>query len=53
MVGVVQGKGYHDLGALPFFGLFDRITRVAQIEEVDAFDDTAIQNIKTGDDAFS
>ena len=26
LVGVVQGKGYHDLGALPFFGLFDRIT---------------------------
>ena len=26
LVGVVQGKGYHDLGALPFFGLFDWIT---------------------------
>ena len=33
-------------------GKFDRVAGVAQVDEVDAFDDAAAGDVETGDDAF-
>ena len=34
-------------------GNLDRVARVAQLDEINAFDDTATGDVQAGDDAFS